>query len=87
MLATMWHYVYIQEYKTAWIAEIMNMVPACTGKTGKQGKMREVWPVRVFKHFIRKAGENLGIVGQSGKIITESKKYRFYLEGPQYLLR
>ena len=64
----------------------MNMVPACTGKTGKQGKMREVWPVRVFKYFIRKAGENQGIVGQSGKIITESKKYRFYLEGLQYLL-
>ena len=52
--------------------EICNSrVPTDTGKTGKPGKMRQLFPVREksgnFEKNIKKSGKSQGILSESGK--------------------
>ena len=58
-----------------------NRDPTHTGKTGKPGKMREVFPVREKSGNFRISPESQGIFYQSGKSqgnFNQKKKLLFY---------
>ena len=59
-------------------------LPTGTGKLGKQGKMREVFPVREqsgnFKILIKSQGRVGEFWLSQGKVISENKKIRSDME-------